>query len=67
MGFDAYREKGSVPFSPLFPKDKSRVPALYLECLEFIADVFECDNWTTRIAREKKLLDAVAPNGYTTA
>lgn len=48
-------------------KDKSRVPALYLECLEFIADVFECDNWTTRIAREKKLLDAVAPNGYTNA
>ena len=48
-------------------KDKARVPVMYLECLEFIADVFECDNWTTRIAKEKKLLDAVAPNEFTTA
>jgi len=46
-------------------KDKSRVPARYLECLEFIAYVFERDNWTTCLAKEKKLLDAVAPNGYT--
>ena len=48
-------------------KDKAHVPARYLECLEFIADVFQRDDWPTCLAKEKKLLDAVAPNGYTTA
>jgi hypothetical protein len=47
-------------------RDKDRVPAMYLECLDFIADVFQRSTWSTQIDKERKLLDAVAPTGYKT-
>ena len=45
-------------------RDKARVPAQYLDCIDFIANVFQSGNWQTSIANNKGLLDAVAPNEY---
>lgn len=45
-------------------RDANRVPALYLECVEFIEDVFQQQTWNDSIANYKGLLDAVVPNGY---
>ena len=48
-------------------RDTARVPARYLQCLAFIEDVFRRDDWSTAIAGNQTLLDAVAPSGYKTA
>ena len=48
-------------------RDAARVPARYRECLAFIADVFQRDDWSTAIAGNQALLDAVAPSGYKAA
>lgn len=48
-------------------RDKDRVPALYLECIEFIGDLLQRSSWTAYIGKHKKLLDAVAASGYKTA
>ena len=45
-------------------RDKARVPALYLDCIDFIANVFQCGSWQASIAANKGLLDSVAPNEY---
>jgi hypothetical protein len=44
--------------------DADRVPREYIECMQFIADVFQDNCWPTAIQRNKELLDAVAPSGY---
>jgi hypothetical protein len=48
-------------------RDLDRIPAMYLECIDFIADVFQRGAWAQQISKERKLLDAVAPTGYKTA
>lgn len=48
-------------------RDTARVPARYLDCLAFIADVFLRDDWVKAISDAQPLLDAVAPSGYKVA
>lgn len=48
-------------------RDTARVPARYLECLAFIEDVFQRDDWSAAIVGNQALLDAVAQSGYKAA
>ena len=45
-------------------RNAARVPARYLQCLDFIDHVFQRDDWSKAISDEQALLDAVVPNGY---
>jgi hypothetical protein len=45
-------------------RDSARVPKLYLDGLDFIADVFGRDTWAAHLASNASLLDAVAPSEY---
>ena len=47
-----------------FESDGTAVPARWRECLEFISDVFETDDWQQQLDVKKKLLDEVEPNSY---
>jgi hypothetical protein len=48
-------------------RDTARVPKPYLQCLDFIADVFQSPTWAAAMVKNKGLLDAVAPNRYKAA
>ena len=48
-------------------RDTDRVPKAYIDCLDFIADVFKSSTWATAVAQNVKLLDAVAPSRYSAA
>ena len=45
-------------------RDANHVPAAYIECLDFIADVFASPDWKTKLTKHAALLDSVAPTGY---
>lgn len=47
-----------------FESDRSSVPATWKSCLNFIANVFEQQDWQTELVKEKALLDAVAKIDY---
>jgi hypothetical protein len=57
---EAFREANKLAFVG----DGSAVPALWRSCLDFIANVFEQQNWQAEIEKEKGLLDAVAASEY---
>lgn len=57
---DAFRTANDL----VVARDTNCVPKLYLECINFIADVFQRSTWEKQIAKERTLLDAVAPTGY---
>jgi len=44
-----------------FVSDRSAVPSTWRSCLDFIANVFEQQDWQAALKKEKALLDAVAP------
>ena len=43
-----------------FIGDRTTVPSVWRSCLDFIANVFEQENWQAELEKEKALLDAVA-------
>lgn len=59
---DAFRTANDL----VLARDTACVPELYLDCIDFIADVFQRSTWEKQIAKERTLLDAVAPTGYKT-
>ena len=57
---EAFREANELAFV----SDRSAVPSTWRSCLDFIANVFEQQDWQTELAKEKALLDAVAASEY---
>jgi hypothetical protein len=45
-----------------FESDGSRVPAQWQECLAFIGDVFEVDDWQSSIKKHQSMLEAIEPD-----
>ncbi len=62
LPLDAMKTANELAFS----RDTDRVPKAYIDCLDFISDVFQRNTWTASVAKNAKLLDAVAPSGYKT-
>ena len=57
---EAFRQANELAFV----SDRSAVPATWRSCLDFIANVFEQENWQAELEKEKALLDAVAASEY---
>jgi hypothetical protein len=57
---EAFRQANELAFV----SDRSAVPATWRSCLDFIANVFEQENWQAELEKDKALLDAVAASEY---
>lgn len=45
-------------------RNEARVPRQYIQCMDFISEIFKSNAWAGLLSRNKALLDAVAPSGY---
>lgn len=57
---EAFRQANELAFV----SDRSAVPSTWRSCLDFIANVFEQQDWQTELVKEKVLLAAVAKIDY---
>ena len=53
---EAFRQANELAFVG----DRSAVPSTWRSCLDFIANVFEQQDWQAELEKDKALLDAVA-------
>jgi hypothetical protein len=47
-----------------FESDGSQVPAQWRDCLAFIGDLFEADDWAGQLTKKTNFLHAMAPNEF---
>jgi hypothetical protein len=57
---DAFRQANELAFET----DRTAVPAQWRECLAFIGDVFEADDWVGQLAQKMTVIHTMAPNEF---
>ncbi len=57
---EAFRQANELAFTG----DSSAVPATWESCLDFIANVFEQENWQAELEKDKALLEVVAASEF---